>query len=302
VVISDRFVQPIKLIQSKIETIELGKNYEKLDYDRKDELGQLVAEYNKMVDKLDESAKLLAKGERESAWREMAKQIAHEIKNPLTPMKLSVQMAQMKQQRDPDNFAEYFDRTSKLLIEQIDNLSRIASEFSTFAKTTVTVREQVDLAAKVRSVVALFENNPEGVRFELDMHGIEEAMVWSDNKQILQVFNNLFRNAIQAVPEGVEGLVKVDFQLNDEATIISIADNGCGIPEENLQTIFQPNFTTKTSGMGLGLSIVKTIVNLANGEIWVDSKVGVGTTFFIRIPLVKPGEKAEDVQPTVAQS
>ncbi|MBP3716270.1 MAG: HAMP domain-containing histidine kinase [Paludibacteraceae bacterium] len=301
-VISRMMVKPVELLADQFKRIKLTGSNTKVEYADNDELGTLVQQYNIMVDKLQLSAEQLAQSQRELAWRDMARRIAHEIKNPLTPMKLSVQMAQMKQQRDPDNFAEYFDRTSKLLIEQIDNLSRIASEFSTFAKTTVTVREQVDLAAKVRSVVALFENNPEGVRFELDMHGIEEAMVWSDNKQILQVFNNLFRNAIQAIPDGVEGLVRVDFQINDEATIISIADNGCGIPEENLQTIFQPNFTTKTSGMGLGLSIVKTIVNLANGEIWVDSKVGVGTTFFIRIPLVKPGEKAEDVQPTVAQS
>ncbi|MCR5569475.1 MAG: HAMP domain-containing histidine kinase [Paludibacteraceae bacterium] len=301
-VISRMMVKPVELLADQFKRIKLTGSNTKVEYADNDELGTLVQQYNIMVDKLQLSAEQLAQSQRELAWRDMARRIAHEIKNPLTPMKLSVQMAQMKQQRDPDNFPEYFDRTSKLLIEQIDNLSRIASEFSTFAKTTVTVREEVDLAAKVRSVVALFENNSEGVRFELDMHGVETAMVWSDNKQILQVFNNLFRNAIQAVPEGVEGLVKVDFQLNDEAAIISIADNGCGIPEENLQTIFQPNFTTKTSGMGLGLSIVKTIVNLANGEIWVDSTVGVGTTFFIRIPLVKPGEKAEDVQPTVAQS
>ncbi|MCQ2208227.1 MAG: HAMP domain-containing histidine kinase [Paludibacteraceae bacterium] len=300
--ISRMMIKPVELLADQFKRIKLTGSNTKVEYADNDELGALVQQYNIMVDKLQLSAEQLAQSQREMAWRDMARRIAHEIKNPLTPMKLSVQMAQMKQQRDPDNFGEYFDRTSKLLIEQIDNLSRIASEFSTFAKTTVTVREKVDLAAKVRSVVALFENNPEGVRFELDMHDIESAMVWSDNKQILQVFNNLFRNAIQAIPEGTEGLIKVDFQLNDEATIISITDNGCGIPEENLQTIFQPNFTTKTSGMGLGLSIVKTIVNLANGEIWVDSTVGQGTTFFIRIPLVKPGEKAEDVQPSVASN
>lgn len=299
-IISRMMIKPVELLADQFKRIKLTGSNSKVEYPENDEFGTLVQQYNIMVDKLQLSAEQLAQSQRELAWRDMARRIAHEIKNPLTPMKLSVQMAQMKQQRDPENFGEYFDRTSKLLIEQIDNLSRIASEFSTFAKTTVTVREKVDLAAKVRSVVALFENNTEGVRFELDMHDIESAFVWSDNKQILQVFNNLFRNAIQAIPEGTEGLVHVDFQLNDEATIISIADNGCGIPEENLQTIFQPNFTTKTSGMGLGLSIVKTIVNLANGEIWVDSTVGVGTTFFIRIPLVKPGEKAEDVQPPVA--
>lgn len=295
--LSRRLVKPVEMLADQFKEIKLTGANTKVEYKDNDELGSLVLQYNAMVDKLQLSAEQLAKSQREMAWRDMARRIAHEIKNPLTPMKLSVQMAQMKQQRDPENFPEYFEKTSSLLIEQIDNLSRIASEFSTFAKTTVTVREEVDLASKVRSVVALFENNPEGVRFETDMHDISSAMVWSDNKQILQVFNNLFKNAIQAIPDGVQGLIKVDFQIKDESAFISITDNGCGIPEENLQTIFQPNFTTKTSGMGLGLSIVKTIVNIANGEIWVDSKVGVGTTFYISIPLIKPGEKSDDVAP-----
>lgn len=297
--ISRRFTRPVAMLADQFKEIKLTGSNTKVDYNDNDELGSLVQQYNVMVDKLQLSAEQLAQSQRELAWRDMARRIAHEIKNPLTPMKLSVQMAQMKQQRDPENFPEYFEKTSSLLIEQIDNLSRIASEFSTFAKTTVTVREEVDLASKVRSVVALFENNQECVQFELDMHDVDSAMVWSDNKQILQVFNNLFRNAIQAIPDTVAGLIKVDFQIKDEAALIAITDNGCGIPEENMQTIFQPNFTTKTSGMGLGLSIVKTIVNLANGEIWVDSTVGVGTTFYIRIPLIKPGEKAEDVLPPV---
>jgi signal transduction histidine kinase len=205
-------------------------------------------------------------------------------------MKLSVQLALRKKQLDPEHFDEYFQKTARLLIEQIDNLSRIASEFSTFAKNTITVREEVNLAEKVVSVESLFENNPEGVQFSLNMHGIEEAKVWTDGKQILQVFNNLFRNAIQAIPEGQEGKVEVDFSVVDENVLLRIRDNGCGIPEENWESIFQPNFTTKTSGMGLGLSIVKTIINQSGGDIWLESEVGVGTTFFIRIPLVKPGE------------
>lgn len=300
--ISRRMVKPVTMLADQFKEIKLTGSNAKVEYNDNDELGALVQQYNAMVDKLQVSAEQLAKSQREMAWREMARRIAHEIKNPLTPMKLSVQMAQMRLKRDPDNFPEYFQNTSELLIEQIDNLSRIASEFSTFAKSTVTVREEVNLAAKVQSVVALFENNPEGVHFELDMHGVDTAMVWSDNKQILQVFNNLFKNAIQAIPDDREGLIKVDFKTNDEAVLISITDNGCGIPEENLQTIFQPNFTTKTSGNGLGLPIVKTIVNLANGEIWLDSQVGVGTTFFIRIPLIKPGETADSVQPSATQN
>lgn len=289
--ISRRFTKPVSMLADQFKEIKLTGSNQKVEYADNDEFGSLVQQYNIMVDKLQLSAEQLAQSQRELAWRDMARRIAHEIKNPLTPMKLSVQMAQMKVKRDPENFPEYFDRTSALLIEQIDNLSRIASEFSTFAKTTVTVREEVDLAGKVQSVVALFEHNPEGVAFRTDMHGVSSAMVWSDNKQILQVFNNLFRNAIQAIPDGKEGVINVGFQIKEGAALVSVADNGCGIPPENLHTIFEPNFTTKTSGMGLGLSIVKTIVNMAGGEIWVESEVGVGTTFFISIPLIKPGDK-----------
>ena len=285
-----RLAKPISLLALKFREVKLTGTNAKIEYPDNDELGALVAQYNVMVDQLQQSAEKLAKSQRELAWRDMARRIAHEIKNPLTPMKLSVQLALRKKQLDPEHFDEYFQKTARLLIEQIDNLSRIASEFSTFAKNTITVREEVNLAEKVVSVESLFENNPEGVQFSLNMHGIEEAKVWTDGKQILQVFNNLFRNAIQAIPEGQEGKVEVDFSVVDENVLLRIRDNGCGIPEENRESIFQPNFTTKTSGMGLGLSIVKTIINQSGGDIWLESEVGVGTTFFIRIPLVKPGE------------
>ncbi|MBQ0029359.1 MAG: HAMP domain-containing protein [Bacteroidales bacterium] len=289
--ISNRLTQPVTMLSLQMKEVKLTGKNNRIDYDDDDEIGSLVLQYNAMVDQLQFSAEQLAQSQRELAWRDMARRIAHEIKNPLTPMKLSVQMAQRKMEVDPDGFPEYFKRTSSLLIEQIDNLSQIASSFSTFAKSTVTVREEVDLAAKVQSAVDLFRNNPEMVRFELNMNGIESALVWSDNKQILQVFNNLFKNAIQAIPDDRDGVVKIDFSLRQdpdkgEVARIAVSDNGCGIPKDNLHTIFEPNFTTKTSGMGLGLSIVKTIVNLANGDISVSSEVGVGTTFYITIPLI----------------
>lgn len=289
--ISRRLSKPISLLALKFKEVKLlGKNT-KIEYKDDDELGLLVDQYNVMVDQLQQSADELAKSQREFAWRDMARRIAHEIKNPLTPMKLSVQMALRKKELDPDGFDEYFKKMSSTLIEQIDNLTRIASSFSTFAKTTITVREPVNLADKVKSVVSLFEHNDEGVTFSLNMNGVDEAMVWSDNQQILQVFNNLFRNAIQAIPDGREGHIDVDFSKTDTDVLISIKDNGCGIPPQNLETIFQPNFTTKTSGMGLGLSIVKTIINLSGGDISVESEVSVGTTFSIHIPLIKPGDE-----------
>lgn len=291
-IVNKSMMNPITTLAKKFTEFKLTGENSKVEYAYEDEIGQLVSQYNLMVDQLKDSAEKLAQSERESAWRDMARRIAHEIKNPLTPMKLSVQQSIRKKEIDPDNFDEYFKKTSKILIEQIDNLSRIASEFSSFAKTSVMVKEDVDIAEKLQSVVTLFENNSEGVKFSLNMNGHDSAVILGDNKQILQVFNNLFKNAIQAIPEGKDGLVDVNFNIEQDRVLIRIKDNGCGIPNEIRDNLFQPNFTTKTSGMGLGLAIVKNILKSSDGDIWFESEEGVGTTFIIDVPLKKiKGEK-----------
>ncbi|HOI28089.1 MAG TPA: HAMP domain-containing sensor histidine kinase, partial [Paludibacteraceae bacterium] len=180
-----------------------------------------------------------------------------------------------------------FKKTSQVLIEQIDNLSRIASEFSNFAKTTQGVIEKIDIVEKISSSVALFENNAEEVQFALDLNGVEHAYVMADGKQMLQVFNNLFRNAIQAIPENRQGKINVSCLEENDCVLIKVQDNGSGVPEQNKENLFLPNFTTKTSGMGLGLAIVKNIINSVNGTIWFDSVAGVGSTFYIKLPLHK---------------
>lgn len=291
-IVNKSMMNPITTLAKKFTEFKLTGENSKVEYAYEDEIGQLVSQYNLMVDQLKDSAEKLAQSERESAWRDMARRIAHEIKNPLTPMKLSVQQSIRKKEIDPDNFDEYFKKTSKILIEQIDNLSRIASEFSSFAKASVMVKEDVDIAEKLQSVVTLFENNSEGVKFSLNMNGHDSAVILGDNKQILQVFNNLFKNAIQAIPEGKDGLVDVNFNIEQDRVLIRIKDNGCGIPNEIRDNLFQPNFTTKTSGMGLGLAIVKNILKSSDGDIWFESEEGVGTTFIIDVPLKKiKGEK-----------
>lgn len=284
--INKRVTKPIVALAESFEQVKLTGENAKIDYAYNDEIGQLVHQYNKMVDELMVSAGKLARSEREFAWREMARRIAHEIKNPLTPMKLSVQMAIRKKELDPEGFDEYFKKVGTVLIEQIDNLSRIASEFSTFAKTTQGTVERIDLVAKLTSTVDLFVNNMEAVNFELDLNGYEHAYLMADGKQMLQVFNNLFRNAIQAIPSDRKGLIRVVYKQEDGAGLIEIHDNGCGIPDDIKENLFLPNFTTKTSGMGLGLAIVKNIVNSTNGSIWFESVFNEGTTFYLKFPLL----------------
>ena len=284
--INKKVTKPIVALSENFEQIKLTGENAKIDYAYDDEIGILVRQYNKMVDELMVNAGKLAKSEREFAWREMARRIAHEIKNPLTPMKLSVQMAIRKKELDPEGFDEYFKKTGAVWIEQIDNLSRIASEFSNFAKMTQGTVERIDLVEKLTSAVSLFENNMEEIDFELELNGIEHSYSLLDGKQLVQVFNNLFRNAIQSIPSDRKGKVLVSYREVDGMGLIAIQDNGCGIPDEIKDNLFLPNFTTKTSGMGLGLAIVKNIVNSANGFIWFESKWKEGTTFFLKFPLL----------------
>lgn len=290
--LNKRTTKPLVLLSERFTQVRLTGENSLIDYQENDEIGDLVKQYNKMVLELQDSADRLARSEREFAWREMARRIAHEIKNPLTPMKLSVQQCMRKRVLDPDNFDEYFQKTSKILIDQIDNLSNIASEFSSFAKASEARYTAVDIVDKLQSTVELFANNSEDVSFHLNLNGYEHEFIWMDDKQLLQIFNNLFRNAIQSIPSNREGRVDVTFYEKDDSAFVEITDNGCGISPENRGKMFQPNFTTKTSGMGLGLAIVKNILLSSGGDIWFDSELNKGTTFFVKIPIYQ----AKDIE------
>ena len=279
--------KPLSLLSERLAQIRLTGKNSLVNYQEDDEIGELVNRYNTMVAVLEESAEKLARSEREFAWREMARRISHEIRNPLTPMKLSIQQCQRKQELDPDNFNEYFKKTAKILIDQINNLSNIAASFSTFAKISETKFTKVDLVEKLKSSVELFGNNTEDVNFILELNDCKQEYIWMDEKQTLQVFNNLFRNAIQAIPNERKGIVETTLIKKDESLLVQIKDNGCGIPEETQKNIFQPNFTTKTSGMGLGLAIVKNIMLSAGGDIWFESSENIGTCFFLSFPRFK---------------
>jgi len=214
----------------------------------------------------------------------MAKQIAHEINNPLTPMKLSVQHLQRAWVNKRDSFGASFERICKTLIEEIDNLSSIATEFSNFAKMPTAMVEKLNLVEKIQSVVSLFSSHE--VCYEVNLHNIEYAWINADKEQISRVLINLFKNAIQAVDKGVMPKIIINLDLSNTHVLLSIRDNGRGIPEELREKLFRPNFTTKTSGMGLGLAIVKNIIESAGGFITFDTMENEGTVFFIEIPLV----------------
>ena len=289
VLVSRRLSRPIKTIEQKLKAIKLGRRNEKIVYSHNsenDEIGMLINQYNLMVDDLSESAQLLAQSERESAWREMARQIAHEIKNPLTPMKLTIQQLQRTKSLDEETFNSYFEKSAQTLVEQIDSLSLIATEFSNFARIPVAHLVRVDIAVKLLSVVDLFKNNYEEVDI-VYLTTLNQVYIMADADQMTQLFNNLLRNAIQAIPSNRKGRVVVELDCDDKSVKISISDNGCGITEEVSAKLFTPNFTTKSSGMGLGLSIVKNIVTVSQGEIFFKTEVNVGTTFYVKFPLVK---------------
>ncbi len=265
--------------------INLQQN-ERIVWAYDDEIGLLVREYNKMVNKVEENAAALAQSERESAWREMARQVAHEIKNPLTPMKLNIQYLQQAMRNDAPNIKELTDRVSYSIIEQIDNLSYIASEFSNFAKMPEARPEELELGSLLRKAVELYSTDS-NINVTLAAYP-DTLVVLSDKSQLLRVFTNLLENAKQAIPPAEQGIINVAVAVADNCATITITDNGPGIPEDVVRKMFQPYFTTKTSGTGLGLAMTKKIIEFWKGEIWFETEEGKGTTFYIKLPLIKP--------------
>jgi len=239
-----------------------------------------------MVNELSESANRLAQSEREAAWGEMAKQIAHEIKNPLTPMKLSMQLLQRSWENKDSDFETRLQKVSETLIEQIETLASIANEFSNFAKMPKTNLQKIDIIAKAKSSINLFENT-KNIKIDFNANNISEIFILADKEQLLQVFNNLIQNAIQAVPENIKGNIKLDISQHSQLVQVKITDNGKGISDEIKDRLFQPNFTTKTSGMGLGLAITRKIIENANGKIWFETEANKGTSFYFVLPILQ---------------
>jgi nitrogen fixation/metabolism regulation signal transduction histidine kinase len=283
--ITNRITRSFSIISDKMKVVNLGKMNEAITWNRDDEIGELVKEYNKMVAKLEESATALAKSEREGAWREMARQVAHEIKNPLTPMKLSIQYLQKAVDNNQPNVKELSGNVASTLVEQIDHLSKIAADFSQFANIGSTNVERFDLHEVLRSLIDLFRPTSDLELGWLPVH--ERIMVEADRTQMNRLFTNLITNAMESYREQTNRKVQISEEKLENRIRISIRDFGEGIPPEMQQRIFIPNFTTKSSGTGLGLAMCQGIVEQAHGRIWFDTEKGKGTTFHVELPLAE---------------
>jgi signal transduction histidine kinase len=282
--ITNRITSSFSLISDKMKQINLQTGNEEIVWNRKDEIGDLVVEYNKMVKQLDVSAVLLAKSEREGAWREMARQVAHEIKNPLTPMKLNLQYLQMAIDNNSPDVKNISLYVANIILEQIEHLSQIASDFAQFANIGNPKNQLFDINQTLQNIITLYSTNEE-IQINNNLYP-HEILIEADKTQINRLFTNLFQNAVQSVPE----FRKVEIEIKNEViagkVLVSVKDNGNGIPESMTSKIFTPNFTTKSSGTGLGLAMCKGIVERLNGKIWFETKEGEWTVFFVEIPVV----------------
>lgn len=282
--VSNLLTKPLRIIKQQISNIQFGKFNEALQWKSNDEIGNLVAEYNNMLVKLEKSSELLAQSERESAWREMAKQVAHEIKNPLTPMKLNIQHLQRVVETNPDDINERVNKVSQMLIEQIDTLSHIATEFSNFAKLPNTNLEVVNLYDVLQNVTHLFQQN---TGCQINLIASETLLVMADKDQCLRIFTNLLKNAEQSIPENRKGKIEIMAYTSNKDVTIKVKDNGCGISDDVKHKLFTPNFTTKSTGTGLGLAMVKNSIVSFNGTITFETVINEGTIFTIVFPNIK---------------
>lgn len=280
--ISNWTTRPLDLLKRSLSAVDLQGENKPLTYRGKDELGQLVEVYNRKVEELRESAEKLARSERESAWKEMARQVAHEIKNPLTPMKLGIQHFQHTWDPNAPDAKAKLDRFTSSMVEQIDVLSRVAGDFSRFAQLSAARETVLDLNEVARSVVVLFAGEQQAT---ISLNTAPRLLVKADREHLVRVLNNLIKNALQSIPDGRNGQVDVVLKQEGADALIEVRDNGIGITEADRARIFTPSFTTKSSGTGLGLAMVKRMVEQAGGKVWFITIEGVGTSFFVSLPL-----------------
>ncbi|QXP65390.1 PAS domain-containing sensor histidine kinase [Polaribacter sp. HaHaR_3_91] len=278
--LSSYITRSIKSISDKMQQTRLNKRNEKIILDKaSSEIEILVEAYNHMIDELGESAAKLAKSEREQAWREMAKQVAHEIKNPLTPMRLTVQSFERRFDPTDEKAKEKLKEFSQTLIQQIDVMSSIASAFSDFAKMPTQKKEQLDVISVVKFALDIFSE-----RYIKYYPQEKELHANLDKTQLIRVITNLVKNAIQAVNVEENPLIEVKVFSEDINIKITVSDNGKGISDDLKDLIFEPKFTTKSSGMGLGLGMIRNIIEAYKGTISFTSKEGLGTVFTVVLP------------------
>ena len=274
----DRLFKPLSEMSGKMSRTNLD-SLELVEYDRKDEISSLVDAYNLMVSELERSSKQLAQAERDKAWSGMARQVAHEIKNPLTPMKLQIQrIMRLKQKGDP-GWQDKFDEVTQVLLDHIDILSETANEFSTFAKLYTEEPKEIDLDKILKEEISMFDNRAD-IRFEYI--GLDGACVQGPKPQLTRVFVNLINNAVQAV-EGIPDarvFVALRNSGRDGFYDIVVEDNGSGVSEENIGKLFTPNFTTKSGGTGLGLAISRSVLERCGASISYSKSFTLGGACF----------------------
>ncbi len=280
--LSKLLTKPLEVLQQKMKNVSIEKQNEKIEWPRQDEIGKLIDAYNNMVDKLEESARLLKDSEREKAWREMAQQIAHEIRNPLTPMKLNVQYLRKLYEADDPAFKEKTAAISQSIIDQIETLNEVVDMFYDFAKTQKPKKEKTNFIQTIESIVNLFKKSYH-VKINLTAN-VKNIEVPVSQRDLVRIFNNLFKNAIQSMEKSPEKRIEIQVTKLPENVTVQIKDTGKGMDEEEQKRIFIPYFTTKTKGNGLGLAIVKNLILEAGGTIRVISKKGEGTTFILQFP------------------
>ena len=279
-IISNNLTRAVTKFSDKINQITLFENDPKpIKYYHNDELNQLVKAYNKMILQIQEQKQRLSFKEKEEAWREMAKQVAHEVKNPLTPMKLTIQNFERKfDPADPD-IRDKVKHLSRTLVDQIDLVATVASAFSQFAQLPEKNNEIFDLNKEIKNIINVFSD--EKIYFHSNRDII---MVEMDKIYLSRIITNLVANARQAKHDDRDNIINLDVEQRQKRVIITVDDNGTGIPEELYDRIFEPNFTSKTSGTGLGLTMVRKMVEDYKGEISVKSELGKGSTFTISLP------------------
>lgn len=280
--VSSYVTKSLEAISNKLNETKLTKTNAKIELNKASrEISTLVNAYNHMVDELEQSAVKLAKSQREAAWREMAKQVAHEIKNPLTPMRLSIQHFEQQFAKGGTQSREQVHEFSQSLIQQIDTMSAIASAFSQFAAMPTGNAKRLNINSSVQRAMDLYKD-----KFILLYSNEESLYSQLDETQLVRVVNNLISNALQATAKMDTPKIEVRLRGDSDWVYIEVQDNGEGIPEELLNHIFEPKFTTKTGGMGLGLSMVKSIVETYGGSVTFDSTQGVSTCFEVRFPRI----------------
>jgi len=281
--LSTFITKPIYDFSEKLRETSLNHKNEKIPFSAKiKEINMLLHAYNRMIEELEKNAIVLAQNERDLAWREMAKQVAHEIKNPLTPMRLSIQSFERKFNPEDPNIRQKLNDFSESLIQQIDTMSAVASAFSDFASMPAQQNELLNVVEVIELTLDIFHED--FIVFECSE---KEIISKIDRTQLIRVITNLIKNAIQAIPEDQETkMISVIIEKIKNEVVITIKDNGTGIDPQHINNIFEPKFTTKNSGMGLGLGIIKNIIENYNGTITFETKFGRGTIFIVTLPII----------------